>query len=328
MKKYFRLILFTIICSLVMAFTYKVLSWKDTSGAYMSATQMLYETDKNLIDVVFMGSSHTYCAVNPNVMWEEKGISAFDLATSGQDLETTYYLLKELLRTQKPKVVMIDLYGLTFEKQEVIGNEYRNMLAIKPGINATKLVMERHDISEWETYLLRWPIIHTRYRELTKYDFVKNEYSVYGRGYIRNDYVESIDLSASSRVEEFCELDERSTDWMDRLMILSKEEDFELVFFIAPFVMNDYERRTMNSAINYLAERDVWCIDFNELTDEMGIDDKTDFCDFMHLNEYGASKMSAYITEEILSEYNLDNHKGDERFYLWEQNARHEREDY
>ena len=93
-------ILFAALVIGAVAILYNVLSWKDTNGNYMSTTKQLYETDDNLIDVVFMGSSHCYCGIYPAVLWEDAGIAAFDMSTSGQDRNSTYHMLAELLKTQ------------------------------------------------------------------------------------------------------------------------------------------------------------------------------------------------------------------------------------
>jgi len=124
MKKGIRAVTFGIIAILCICQVYKILSWKDTTGAYLSATQQLYATEDELIDLVFMGSSHCFCGVNPSVLWDTYGISAFDMAISGQDKSSTYHTLKELLKTQSPKVVCIDMWGVVFEEHGVESNVY------------------------------------------------------------------------------------------------------------------------------------------------------------------------------------------------------------
>ena len=128
MKKAIRGIVFLILLTLIIFRVYGVLKWKDTSGDYISATKQLYSTEDNLIDVIFLGSSHCYCSIYPDVLWGKYGFSAFNMTTSGQDKNSTYYLLKEALKTQSPKVVCVELWGLTFDKHGVQGNVYRNMI--------------------------------------------------------------------------------------------------------------------------------------------------------------------------------------------------------
>ena len=107
MKKAIRCIAFLLILFFVIIRAYDILSWKDTSEAYLSSTKQLYSTEDDLMDVVFLGSSHCYCGISPDVLWGNYGISAFNMTTSGQDKISTYYLLKETLKTQSPDVVCV-----------------------------------------------------------------------------------------------------------------------------------------------------------------------------------------------------------------------------
>ena len=68
MKKALRCIAFLIVLFLVLNRTYGILSWKDTYGDYITSTQQLYSTKEELIDAVFLGSSHCYCSINPDIL--------------------------------------------------------------------------------------------------------------------------------------------------------------------------------------------------------------------------------------------------------------------
>ena len=98
MKKVIRGIAFLIIAVMVIIQVFSVLKWKDTNGDYLSSTRQLYATEKDLMDIVFMGSSHCYCGICPDVLWGNYGISAFNMTTSGQDKISSYHLLKETLK--------------------------------------------------------------------------------------------------------------------------------------------------------------------------------------------------------------------------------------
>ena len=125
MKKVIRGLAFCILLVFILERTYHILSWKDTTGGYLSSTQQLYATGDNLIDVVFMGSSHCYCGINPALLWDQYGMAAFDMSVSGQDKFSTYHTLVETLKTQSPSVVCIDAYALLYDRGGVLGNDYR-----------------------------------------------------------------------------------------------------------------------------------------------------------------------------------------------------------
>lgn len=317
MSKLVRVVVFCTVAILCISQAYKVLSWKDTTGPYLSSTQQLYATEDELIDLVFMGSSHCYCGINPSVLWDSYGISAFDMSVSGQDKLSTYYTLEELLKTQSPKVVCVDMWGLTYEEQAVESNVYRNMLSMKTSRYSIELVQNYIKEGEQRDYILRWPIVHTRYRELQNYDFVQNEVSIYGRGFLPG-YSIMPQTSFDMSVEECTPISEENKKWIDSLMRLSEEEGFVLVMFLTPTALSEEQQMVVNGAEEYLGEKGIQTINFNDRIEEIGIDYNTDFTDSTHLNTYGANKLTAYFGEYLRLENDFEDHRGDEDYYLWD----------
>lgn len=317
-------ILFAIIVVLTVIGLDKVLSWKDTSGEYLSSYKQLYATDDNLIDVVFTGSSHCYCGVYPAVLWKEAGISAFDMAVSGQDLNSTYHSLKELLKTQSPKVVYVDMYGSTFERLDKnTGNEYRNYLSMKISKNYFDNINGYFPEDERKDYYLRFPIIHTRYKELRKYDFITKENNNFGRGeyFVWESWEQNVNHEPFADTE-CAELSEREVKWLEDMVNLSKENNFELVFMVLPYSASVADQRKFNAIKAYSEENNIRFIDFNSIRDEIGLEDSTDIIDGGHINAYGAQKVTAYL-EKDMQIYNLADHRGDEAYKLWDEDVQY-----
>ena len=318
-KNIIRSVCFVIITIFILGYVYKVLSWKDTTGDYLSSMTQLYETDDKLIDVMFAGSSHCYCSVDPARLWSESGIAAFDVAVSGQDKYSTYHHLKEALKTQAPKVVCVELYGLLFERHAVIGNEYRNMLAMKTSRNSVELVNDYIDESNRSDYLLRWPIVHTRYRELDKYDFITMEYSTYGRGEALTDYSGSGHLNEwASEVTDVATLSDSNVKWLNDMCNLADTEDFVLIFYFAPFYATEEEQKIINAAKAYAVEHERLLVDFNELADAIGFEPFYDMCDDAHCNRRGQDKITDWFNSYLSENFPLIDHRNDSRYYQWD----------
>jgi len=83
-------------------------------------------TDDSDIQVLFLGTSHVYCGVNPMEIYRETGITAYDLATSAQPIETSCAILKDALTRTKPKCVFLDV-GSIF-RIDVGSSYYRRVL--------------------------------------------------------------------------------------------------------------------------------------------------------------------------------------------------------
>lgn len=320
MKKIIKCLSFSVLALTMVFLSYKVLSWKDTSGAYVSVTKQLYNTKKDMIDVAFVGSSHVYTSVYPAYLWNSYGISAFDMSLSEQDKICSYYCLKELLKTQKPKVVCLEMYGLTFEGHNHIGDEYRNMLSLRSSLNSLDFVKNGYTTQKPIDYILRWPIVHTRYKELDRYDFRSNEINNYSRGaimgwgrreagYMNPDTIAIKDESA---------LSSENIAWLDSFVELSKDYGFDLVFFLAPDFQSPEQRVVTNAAKSYAFEHGIAFFDFTELAEELSFDPATDMGDLLHCNAEGAFKITSYFGKYLDENYDLVDHRGDDRYHQWE----------
>lgn len=318
-KKCIAILIFCALLAFVLCRVYRVLSWKDTTGDYLSSTSQLYHTPEHTVDVVFMGSSHCYCGVYPAVLWRDTGIAAFDMSVSGQDRASTVHMLTETLKTQSPKVVMIDAYGLLFDRNEIEGNVYRNMLSMKTSKNSVELVKEYVEKEDQLDYLLRWPIVHTRFWELEKYDFIQYEPSIYGRGAFFSWHESTESAEGDWNVDQVGELSKENQEWLDRLIKASKENGFDLVFFVIPFKITREEQMKINAANAYLADRGIDLLDLNPLFSELDLDPKKDFMDNKHCNANGAEKVTHYLQEYLRSHYELADHRGDDRYSHWDQ---------
>ena len=293
---YRNIILFTLLTALMLMGVYRVIRWKDTTGNYISSYDELYHTPENTIDVAFLGSSHCYAGIYPAVMWEDRGVTSFDMAVSGQDKDSCYHALIELLKTQKPQVVFADLYALTFEEHAFIGNVYRNLLSMRTSSNSVQLVTAYAEKEDQKDFILRWPIVHTRYRELQPYDFLKYPLNDFGRG-AAYDW-EHTDVSWSTPCTDTglsAPLSDSNRQWLDQMIRLSEKKGFRLVFTILPYDVSEDDRAVYNTVTQYAGDAGIDVIDFSLLENEISLDRREDFRDAGHLNGFGAAKITRYL---------------------------------
>ena len=64
--------------------------------------------EEDTVDALFLGPSLVLDGVSPMQIYEDTGICAYSLATTGQPIELSYALLKVAFRTQQPKVVILN----------------------------------------------------------------------------------------------------------------------------------------------------------------------------------------------------------------------------
>ena len=66
--------------------------------------------DEGKIDNIYLGSSHVFCDLNPNILDDINGQYNFNMATPGQLLNGSYYILKEADRINELSNVYLELY--------------------------------------------------------------------------------------------------------------------------------------------------------------------------------------------------------------------------
>lgn len=321
MKKGVKISCFVALAILLTFGVYKVLSFKDTMGLVGSSVTQLSYTEDNKIDVAFVGSSHVYAGVSPATLWNEFGISAFNMSVSSMDMFSCYYYTKHLLKTQSPKYVFVDLYSFTFLEHLVTENVYRNMLGMPLSSESYHLIDDYFTANgkkdERLSYILRWPIIHTRYKEVTYNDFMDVDFARYGRGerlvFENTGVIDVTDIAKYG----VAELDDNRLKVLGDLKKLADDNNFELVLCVIPYTVGPEGGVYINAVEKYANENGIKFINFNLLMDEMGIDPVEDSSDSLHLNTVGAEKLSRWVGNYLL-EKGIDTHWGEDGYELWD----------
>lgn len=132
--------------------------------------------EKQNIDRLYLGSSHVYCDINPVILDDINGDNNFNLATSLQQLNTSYYLLREAGKKHHIEKVYLDFYYTCMVGEaghvhdyRAFPNSWRVMDEMKPSLNKLSYML---DLSSPEYYYMTF-LPFTRYKEeLFNLDYV------------------------------------------------------------------------------------------------------------------------------------------------------------
>ena len=94
--------------------------------------ESFYRLEKDTEDILFLGTSHMEFAVSPMEIYRNEGISSYNLGTSGQPIATTYTLIREALKTQSPRVIVLDVSSLFFGKEGTGEPSWRYVIDTMP----------------------------------------------------------------------------------------------------------------------------------------------------------------------------------------------------
>ncbi|MBR3339194.1 MAG: hypothetical protein IKG19_04030, partial [Lachnospiraceae bacterium] len=119
MKRIIKFILFLTILALTAGFFFRAFTPDD--GNYVLPKDF-YRKDSDRFDVLFLGTSQIKQGVYPMVLYDEYGISSYNLGTGDQTAALSYYLLRDAIERQHPKLVVFEVgmgdYQTTYEGTE------------------------------------------------------------------------------------------------------------------------------------------------------------------------------------------------------------------
>lgn len=303
----------------------RIFQFKYMDGMYHMKT--FYELEKNSLDVLVLGSSHAYEDINPAVLWEEHGIAAYDLCGSIQPMWNTYYYLKEALKTQKPKLIILEAYCVSLDLDYIDeGRIVKNYYGLHWSKDKLEAAMESVPREQWREFLPEWVRYHNRYQELESQDFLPylGQNNVYRnwKGFGGNCAFMETAEAADFYTEEELPLHEKAERYYRKMIELTQKEDIPLLIVVSPYVGIEREEfGKYNRAERIAEEYGVPFINYNLLSEEIGLDFGLDAADSGHLNHLGSTKFTSYLGEYISESYPMPDHRGDQAYVSWDINA-------
>lgn len=329
-----KILMRTVVCVLFLLLVVSVLygiNWlfklKTTDGCY--PMQMFYKQEDDSIDILCLGSSHTYTNINPAVLWEEYGMAAYDLAGSNQPLWNSYYYFKEALKYQSPELVVLDVYRAVESEDYIDGTRVAmNLFGMRYSEDWKECLKESVAYNDmYEDYLLRFPIYHARYQELKKRDFQFFNGDINGKNY-KGFNLNCISTTVFEKypdvtgVTEVGKMTPKNYNYLENIILLAKEKQIPLLFVVAPYMEITVDEKKIYNEVKVLADKyGIQFVDFNEFYEQIGLNPATDFAESSHLNYYGSEKYSAYLGAYISENYTISDRRNNEKYVSWQANS-------
>ena len=317
-------IIFAIVTILSIWYWDGVLSIKNDDGVMQAAA--LYYQPRNTIDVVMMGSSHVHYAIDTGKLWDDYGMAAYDYSAAEQPLWITYHYLKEVCKTQKPKLVVLDVYSPALQKDDY---QYKwmlpNALGMRFSLNKMQMLKVSVEKEHFSEYFPSFAVYHGRLNGLTKDDFT---YPIRKFTYLRNfkGFKPMTKVTPQLRPQITQEssggLTEKSELYLRKIIDYTKQNGIELHMIVTPYVFTDEQELVFNRLKEIAQENGIGFTNANHDYDAIGLDFEKDFMDESHLNYYGAEKFTEYLGKEITSRFDLPDHRGEKRYKSWDANSR------
>ncbi|MBR1691956.1 MAG: hypothetical protein IJ711_04195 [Lachnospiraceae bacterium] len=322
MKKALGKILgFFLILGIILTQLNRIFSFKYEDG--IRQMEQFYRQEKGTVDVLVLGSSHAFVDIDPAVLYERQGIAAYDLCASMQSTWHTYYDLKEALKYQKPKLVVMDVFRIVenfnYSKESKLIKSVYGMRPSRDKLEAIRAGLSEEEQASAYLYFLEFPSYHSRYTDLTEEDFTDHPSKLAGyKGYYPATEVTELKRPRVEDISERYPIEEKTKEYFIRILKLAKENNIPVLLINAPYRMSEDDKRVYNSLEDLLeelsAEYPTVYVDFNRMYDELGLDFEVDFADEDHLNRTGVQKLDSYLADYLAAHYELPDRREDARF--------------
>lgn len=318
-----KVLICVFITCIMLYICYKVLENKDSLAKYTD----FYQSDRKY-DVVFLGTSHVYFSVLPLEIWKKYGISSYNWGYNSCTTAETYYLLKEITKYQRPKLVVLDLYGLMeYDKQANRKHKETNFVdqhiqfdSLPLSLNKIQAVEDIFDDYD-KRYEFIWNFItyHHRWNTLTQQDFQPKKNIEKGASPEFRIYRTS---PTHERILDANQLDSVCYNYLQLILEYCDKNEIPVLAIYIPYI-NSKTYDAVAATINkYSRHRYLNLFDYDLVNFEVDANDGT------HLNYSGALKISDWLGKYIKENYELSDYSQDEAWnedYLQYSNYKIER---
>ncbi len=274
------------------------------------------------IDVLALGSSHIQYAFNPGVFYAETGYYSYVFGSVCQPFSESTYLLEEVLKTQHPQTVIVDIFTLLPQSQVCYadGTYYiaMDMMSGETRYHAAEGIPDTVDEETRKGYQIDLYMNHENWKtmDLSKLDAIIKNASpdqgiAWGLGYV--DQMPENPIYTPLEVhepEKEVELSEREKYWIDRMIDLCAAQDIHLIFVKTPYQEDQTDADKMAAVWKYLDEKGADYIDFLAKAEELEWFLDMDG-DTWHNNTWGAEIVTRYLADVITEGNDITEHKDD-----------------
>ena len=336
MKKVFkdilRLFVFGMILFVMFAF---ICRFFYPSNEFVEHAEMMingyYERPENSADVVVVGNSHVYRFWQDSYAWKELGIASATWSTSNMPFVTTRGVTKEMMETQKPKLLVVEA-GMFAKLTEGANDQIFLILAsMKHDKNRYSMINDYCNYlgikgAERAKFYIPFIQFHDRWNDLNEGDFrqLKKSYlnSCYQQEWLetREQGNEFVDVQEDSKpLDPICENALR--DYLEYCKTL----DCEVLFVYSPMWSGVGSGR--KARYNYMAdiihEYGFDLVDYNDQAtyDTLGLDLTTDIQDDTHVNVKGSLKFTKVLGQYIKDRYDIPDRRDQAEYADWTKTA-------
>lgn len=260
------------------------------------------ELEKNSLDVLAIGSSQMFCAVNPDVLRQETGAESYVFGGSSQRLPVTAYYLEQALKRQSPRVVLLEVCMLWEDsgaEDEAALSWSFDPMPLSWGKLKTLYQIFDGDLSQTLSHALPLWQRHARWNQLEELDYIWpfEAHPSESGGFLYREEVKPVVLEFpdSDPDTPVAPIPEDNIAAIQKIRDICRAQGITLIAFKAP--SGNWTRAMSGAAKALMDDLEIRYWDCMDNLEEIGLNPETDFFNRLHLNADGAEKVTRFLAQ-------------------------------
>lgn len=291
-----------------------------------------FMSDSEDYDVWLLGSSHVRYGFFPMELWNDYGITSYNISSDSNTLAVSYWVFKQALKQSKPKVLVLDIYDCSPNDIVYSWEFTHDATGIFPiSLDKIKMVSDLSRNPEWTNHygeltgtrpelVFKLAAFHDRWQKITSTDFWTYEDFVNkskARKGIKINPLIVPSKKEKNKIGNSARYDSIAKEYLERIIDLCNKNEVKLVLINTGFNGNEEMELFADSIPDIAKENNIDYIDYTDL-------DLIDYtCDFhtigenTHVNVSGAIKLTRYLGQYLLSHNMIKDHRDDPGYEKW-----------
>ncbi len=205
-----------------------------------------YRLPRNSVDVLFMGNSHNIATFQPRIVDDLLPVDSCLVGIGGENIILSYYELKEVLKTQHPKVVVLESFTMNLSEifvpafifgfvdagvwNNIRGAIVKRYLPVEHYYALLPILRTRTDWNSPNHFLTKF---HDPFRFLNRDIDSRQGYSPINMVLTNEEFDEGLTLNTINSIAKTDELNL----YFEKFVNLCQENNIQLILSVAPTVV-------------------------------------------------------------------------------------------
>lgn len=290
----FFLVLFTIGLDFFLGgFVYNKLYFSEKSK---SQDRLIHSAIGTNEDILIFGSSRAYHHYNPEVFEKELGLSCFNVGYGGQNIYYHLALLKSAVERHKPRVVILDLIYIDYEKTSE-QHDKEKLGVLLPFVHQSKVLKETVLMRGYgENIKLLSSIYPFNSKQLymLRNNLTSSRSDVKGYVGLDREWDKPIEVKEIQQVD----IDENKMKAIDDFVEICKKNGVKIFVCVSPHYV-DFKGKTGYNVLAKILKNKHQLELINFENQPSFLSNSKLFSDPFHLNKYGAEIYSNEISKVL-----------------------------